>query len=123
MNHGALVVLLILCVAWFIAAPHFLTVNNFLNLGIQAATVAILAFGMTFVIVTAGIALSVGSVAALGAVVSAYSFASLGLPGILTLVVGLLNGAAAGAISGLSIAHGKLPSFIRTLPMMSVARV
>ena len=84
--------------------------------------VAILAFGMTFVIVTAGIDLSVGSVAALGAVVSAYSFASLNLPGILTLVVGLLIGAAAGAISGLSIAYGKLPSFIATLAMMSVAR-
>ena len=64
----------------------------------------------------------VGSVAALGAVVSAYSFASLNLPGILTLVIGLLVGAAAGAISGLSIAYGKLPAFIATLAMMSVAR-
>ena len=54
--------------------------------------------------------------------VSAYSFASLNLPGILTLVIGLLVGAAAGAISGLSIAYGKLPAFIATLAMMSVAR-
>src|SRR5690625_1311315 len=122
MNNGALVGLILLCVGLFTATPGFLTVPNLTNIGIQASVVAILAFGMTFVIVTAGIDLSVGSVAALGAVVSAYSFASLGLPGILTLVVGLLVGAAAGGISGLSIAYGKLPSFIATLAMMSVAR-
>src|SRR5699024_1572067 len=81
MNNGALVGLIILCVALFIATPHFLTVNNFLTIGIQAATVAILAFGMTFVIITAGIDLSVGSVAALGAMVSASFFTDLSLPG------------------------------------------
>ena len=122
MNNGALVGLILLCLGLFIATPAFLTVPNLINIGIQASVVAILAFGMTFVIVTAGIDLSVGSVAALGAVVSAYSFASLNLPGILTLVIGLLVGAAAGAISGLSIAYGKLPAFIATLAMMSVAR-
>ena len=55
MNNGALVGLIALCIALFIATPYFLTVANLLNIGIQAATVAILAFGMTFVIVTAGI--------------------------------------------------------------------
>ena len=65
LNNGALVGLIVLCVAMFIATPHFLTVSNLLNVGVQAATVAILAFGMTFVIVAAGIDLSVGSVAAL----------------------------------------------------------
>lgn len=122
MNNGALVGLILLFIALFIATPAFLTVGNLVNIGIQASVVAILAFGMTFVIVTAGIDLSVGSVAALGAMTSAYSFAELGLPGLLTPLVGLLCGALAGAISGLSIAYGKLPSFIATLAMMSVAR-
>lgn len=122
MNNGALVGLIVLCIALFIATPAFLTVPNVINIGIQASVVAILAFGMTFVIVAAGIDLSVGSVAALGAMVSAYSFSSLHLPGILTLLVGLAVGAAAGAISGLAIAYGKLPAFIATLAMMSVAR-
>lgn len=122
LNNGALVGLIILCIALFIATPAFLTVPNIINIGIQASVVAILAFGMTFVIVTAGIDLSVGSVAALGAMVSAFSFASLGLPGILTLLLGLLTGAVAGGITGLSIAYGKLPAFIATLAMMSVAR-
>ncbi|MDN5707413.1 MAG: ABC transporter permease [Corynebacterium casei] len=122
MDNGALVGLFILCVALFIATPHFLTVNNFLNIGIQAATVAILAFGMTFVIITAGIDLSVGSVAALGAMVSASFFTDLNMPGWLPLIVGLLTGLLAGAICGIATAYGKIPSFIATLAMMSIAR-
>lgn len=122
LNNGALVGLILLCVAMFIATPNFLTVPNIINIGIQSATVAILAFGMTFVIVTAGIDLSVGSVAALGAMVSAYSFAQLGLPGWITLLIGLLIGLAAGAVNGIAIAYGKLPAFIATLAMMSIAR-
>lgn len=122
MNNGALVGLILLCIALFIATPHFLTVPNLINIGIQAATVAILAFGMTFVIVTAGIDLSVGSVAALGAMVSAYFFVDAGLPGWLTLIAGLAMGLIAGAISGLAVAYGKLPAFIATLAMMSIAR-
>lgn len=122
MNNGALVGLIALCIALFIATPYFLTVANLLNVGIQAATVAILAFGMTFVIVTAGIDLSVGSVAALGAMVSAYMFSNAGLPGWLTLLIGLFVGALAGAICGMATAWGKIPSFIATLAMMSIAR-
>ncbi|MGV3161027.1 ABC transporter permease [Corynebacterium sp. 32222D000AT] len=122
MNNGALVGLIVLCVALFIATPHFLTVNNLVNIGIQAATVAILAFGMTFVIITAGIDLSVGSVAALGAMVSASFFVNTGLPGWVTLILGLLTGLLAGVICGMATAWGKIPSFIATLAMMSIAR-
>ena len=122
LNNGALVGLLVLVLALFIATPRFLTVPNLINVGVQAAVVAILAFGMTFVIVTAGIDLSVGSVAALGAMVSAITFSQVGLPGWLTLLAGLLIGLAAGAVSGLGIAYGKLPAFIGTLAMMSIAR-
>ncbi|MGV3207684.1 ABC transporter permease [Corynebacterium sp. 11266D000AW] len=122
MNNGALVGLIALCVALFIATPHFLTVNNLVNIGIQAATVAILAFGMTFVIITAGIDLSVGSVAALGAMVSASFFVNTGLPGWVTLILGLLTGLLAGVICGMATAWGKIPSFIATLAMMSIAR-
>lgn len=121
-ENGALVGLVVLCIALFIATPTFLTTKNLLNIGIQSATTAILAFGMTFVIVTAGIDLAVGSIAALGAMVSASMFTSVGMPGWLTLVIGLLIGLAAGAISGLGVAYGKLPAFIATLAMMSVAR-
>ena len=121
-NNGALVGLIIICVGLFIATPHFLTTTNLINVGIQTATVAILAFGMTFVIVSAGIDLAVGSVAACSAMVSAVCFAKLGLPDWLMIIVGLLVGLLAGAISGLAIAYGRLTAFIATLAMMSIAR-
>jgi ribose transport system permease protein len=121
-NNGALVGLVVLCLALFIATPDFLTGQNLLNVGIQVSTVAVLAFGMTFVIVAGGIDLSVGAVAALSAMVSSWLFVSAGLPGWLTLVGGLATGLLAGMVNGLANAYGKLPSFIATLAMLSVAR-
>jgi ribose transport system permease protein len=121
-NNGALVGLVVLCLALFIATPDFLTEQNLLNIGIQVSTVAVLAFGMTFVIVAGGIDLSVGAVAALSAMSSGWLFATAGIPGGLALVGGLVVGLLAGAINGLATAYGKLPSFIATLAMLSVAR-
>jgi ribose transport system permease protein len=121
-DNGALVGLLVLCVAMFVATPDFLTPNNLLNVGIQASVVAILAFGQTFVIVTAGIDLSVGSVAALSAMVAAFTGQSWGMPPLVALLFGLLTGLAAGMVSGVATAYGKLPPFIATLAMLSVAR-
>lgn len=120
-DNGALVGLVLVCVGMWIATPAFLTTNNLLNVGVQAAVVAILAFGMTYVIVAAGIDLSVGSVAALSAVAAGWTVGA-GMPGLLGLVVGPLVGLAAGVVSGLATAYGKLPSFIATLAMLSVAR-
>lgn len=121
-NNGALVGLVVLCIALFIATPDFLTTRNLLNIGIQVSTVAVLAFGVTFVIVAGGIDLSVGSVAALSAMVSGWFFASAGLPGWIALVGGLVAGLVTGVVNGLASAYGKLPSFIATLAMLSVAR-
>ena len=121
-DNGALVGLLVLCVAMFVATPDFLTPNNLLNVGIQASVVAILAFGQTFVIVTAGIDLSVGSVAALSAMLAAFTGQTWGMPPMVALLFGLLTGLAAGMVSGAATAYGKLPPFIATLAMLSVAR-
>lgn len=121
-NNGALVGLVALCIALFIATPDFLTGQNLLNIGIQASTVAVMAFGVTFVIIAGGIDLSVGSVAALSAMISAWFFVSAGLPGIAALIAGLIAGLLAGMINGMASAYGKLPSFIATLAMLSVAR-
>lgn len=121
-NNGALVGLVLLCAALLVAAPAFRTTANMLNIGVQAATVAILAFGMTFVIVAAGIDLSVGSVAALSSMCAAYLFSNSGLPGWLALICGVAVGACFGAINGLANAYLRLPSFIATLAMLSVAR-
>ncbi|MDO5627173.1 MAG: ABC transporter permease [Mobilicoccus sp.] len=121
-DNGALVGLALVCLVMFIATPAFLTTNNLLNVGVQAAVVAVLAFGMTFVIITAGIDLSVGSVAALSAVAGGWLVATAGLPGPIALVAAPLAGLAIGAVSGLAIAYGKLPAFIATLAMLSIAR-
>src|SRR5690242_10309171 len=100
----------------------FLTTDNLLNVGVQAAVTAVLAFGVTFVIVSAGIDLSVGSVAALSATVLAWSATSHGVPVVLAVVLSVVTGIAAGLVNGFLIAYGKLPPFIATLAMLSVAR-
>lgn len=121
-DNGALVGLFVLCVAMFIATPDFLTVANLTNVAIQVSTIAVLAFGMTFVIVAAGIDLSVGSVAALSAMTSAYLVTTSGAPDALAIPLGLLVGAISGAVTGFATAYGKLPSFIASLAMLSIAR-
>ena len=101
--------------------PHFLTVSNLLNVVEQTAINAIIAAGMTYVILSAGIDLSVGSVLALSGVVLA-SVLQRGLPAPVAIVVCLATGASCGLINGLLITAGRLPPFIATLGMMSVAR-
>ena len=101
--------------------PHFLTVSNLLNIAEQATIIAIIAVGMTFVIITAGIDLSVGSVLAFAGVVMA-SALQHGLPLPVALMVGLGVGLLCGLVNGLLITVGRLPPFIATLGMMSVAR-
>ncbi|MFD4671927.1 ABC transporter permease [Lentzea sp. NPDC058450] len=111
-ENGALAGLVILALAIAIMQPAFLNAQNLLNVGVQAAVIAIMAFGMTFVVVAGGIDLSVGSIAALAAMVGALTAGPLGL------VVGAL----CGLVNGALISYGKLPPFIATLAMLSVAR-
>lgn len=121
-ESGALAALLVLVVLLSITADSFLTTRNLLNIGVQAAVFAILAFGQSFAIISAGIDLSVGSVAALSGMVTAWSATNSGLPGPLAVLIGLVTGALAGLVSGGLVAYGKLPPFIATLAMLSVAR-
>ncbi|CAM04846.1 monosaccharide ABC transporter substrate-binding protein (CUT2 family) /monosaccharide ABC transporter membrane protein (CUT2 family) [Saccharopolyspora erythraea NRRL 2338] len=119
---GPLTGLLALAVLLAVLSPDFLTANNLLNVGVQASVVAVLAFGMTFVIVSGGIDLSVGSVAGLSGIVTGWAVAGAGLPLWLAIPVGLAAGAAAGLLSGVLITAGRVPPFIATLAMLSVAR-
>ena len=118
---GTLSGLLGLIVVLWILTPHFLTVSNLLNVAQQATIIAIIAVGMTFVIITGGIDLSVGSVLAFAGVVMASTLQS-GVPLPLALLIGLGVGLVCGVINGLLITIGRLPPFIATLGMMSVAR-
>ncbi|MFM9445477.1 substrate-binding domain-containing protein [Streptomyces acidiscabies] len=122
LDNGALTALIVLVIAMSALSGDFLTTDNLLNVGVQAAVTAILAFGVTFVIVSAGIDLSVGSVAALSATVLAWSATSHGVPVVLAVLLALATGVAAGLINGFLISYGKLPPFIATLAMLSVGR-
>ncbi|MEV6541700.1 substrate-binding domain-containing protein [Streptomyces sp. NPDC051665] len=122
LDNGALTALIVLVIAMSALSGDFLTTDNLLNVGVQAAVTAILAFGVTFVIVSAGIDLSVGSVAALSATVLAWSATQHGVPVVLAVVLAIATGIAAGLVNGFLIAYGKLPPFIATLAMLSVAR-
>ncbi|GAB2743120.1 substrate-binding domain-containing protein [Streptomyces bullii] len=122
LDNGALTALIVLVVAMSALSGDFLTADNLLNVGVQAAVTAILAFGVTFVIVSAGIDLSVGSVAALSATVLAWSATSEGVPVLLAVLLAVATGIACGLVNGFLISYGKLPPFIATLAMLSVAR-
>ncbi|MEU6682490.1 substrate-binding domain-containing protein [Streptomyces sp. NPDC046832] len=122
LDNGALTALIVLVIAMSALSGDFLTTDNLLNVGVQAAVTAILAFGVTFVIVSAGIDLSVGSVAALSATVLAWSATSAGVPVLLAVLLAIATGIVCGLVNGILISYGKLPPFIATLAMLSVAR-
>ncbi|MFI6376610.1 substrate-binding domain-containing protein [Streptomyces sp. NPDC050546] len=122
LDNGALTALIVLVVAMSALSGDFLTTDNLLNVGVQAAVTAILAFGVTFVIVSAGIDLSVGSVAALSATVLAWTATSAGVPVFVAVLLAIATGIACGLVNGILISYGKLPPFIATLAMLSVAR-
>jgi len=113
---------ILLCLATAYYQPDtFATKGNFFNITRNFAAIGIMAMGMTCVIITGGIDLSVGSVMALAAVVAARIMES-GFEWYVAFIAGLLAGAAAGAVNGSLIAYVKLPPFVVTLGMLSIAR-
>lgn len=121
-KYGIYFAFLLLTAILSIISPPFLTPSNIINILRQISVNGIIAVGMTFIIITAGIDLSVGSIVAFTAVI-ATSFAHPGeYPLIVPIVLGILAGLACGAINGVLIAKKKLAPFIVTLGMMTAAR-
>jgi ribose/xylose/arabinose/galactoside ABC-type transport system permease subunit len=118
---GTLFGLIGLCALLTVLTPHFLTVSNLLNVTEQTTINAVIAVGMTFVILSAGIDLSVGSIVALSGVVLGSALHS-GVPVPAAILLSLTTGAVCGLLNGLLITRGGLPPFIATLGMMSIAR-
>jgi len=118
---GTLAGLFALCVLLWILTPHFLTVSNLVNVLEQTAINAVIAAGMTYVIISGGIDLSVGSLLALAGVVLA-TLLHAGVPVPIALAAALAIGFTFGLFNGAAITWGRLPPFIATLGMMSVAR-
>lgn len=118
---GTVAVFLVLCAVLSILTPHFLTASNLLNVAQQTVVNAIVAVGLTYVILSAGIDLSVGSVLALAGVVLGLALGA-GWPLPLAIAACVLTGAVCGMLNGVLVAFGRLPPFIATLGMMSIAR-
>jgi len=118
---GLGLILIALCVVLSLRSPYFLTQRNLLNVLAQSSINTVLAVGMTFVIITGGIDLSVGSALALVAVVMAVAVEA-GLGGPAAIVCGLLCGLGIGAVNGLAVVLMRIPPFIVTLGTLSIAR-
>jgi ribose transport system permease protein len=131
LRGGPLIALILLAAYLSFASPHFLTASNFANVTRQSAIMAILAVGQTFVILTAGIDLSVGAVAALSASVAAvimtqrFEVAGLAIGPVdfsLGLLIALAVGTFCGWLNGIIITRGRIPDFIATLGTLVTLR-
>jgi ribose transport system permease protein len=120
LEYGLLIGFIVLCALLTLVSPVFLTPINLFNVALQASVVAILAFGQTFVILSAGIDLSVGSVLALTGAVMAMQTGQNGV--LVGILVGLLAGAVLGALNGLFVTRARVAPFIATLAMLAIAR-
>ncbi len=129
-EYGIFLAFLLLAVILSVSNPYFLTPGNISNVLLQTSINGVLAIGMTFVILTRGIDLSVGSVVALAGMVSA-SFATTSAtagiagapyPFVLALAIGILVGVACGTLVGIIVSRFSVPAFVATLGMLSAAR-
>jgi ribose transport system permease protein len=119
---GPLVALILLAVTLGISSETFLTLRNLLNVLDQVTVIGVMAIGMTLVILIGGIDLSVGSVLALSGMVMGYLGNHVGWPFGLAILAALVVSGFCGAASGLMITALRMPAFIATLAMMSIAR-
>jgi ribose/xylose/arabinose/galactoside ABC-type transport system permease subunit len=119
---GAIAILGLLVVAFFIATPDFLTVNNMLNVLRQYSVPAVLAVGQTVVIISAGIDLSVASTAALSGSLMGVAFAHWGWPEPVALLLGLAAGFLVGGFNGFVITRWGVPDFVATLGALAAVR-
>lgn len=130
-KYGMVFIFVAMCIVLSFTAPGFASLRNLTNVVRQVSIIGILAMGVTFCIITCGIDLSSGSVLAfVGVIVASFSQTkvvdgqpiSIIMPIIVGILIGLAAGALMGMVSGALTAYGKIPPFVATLGMMTVAR-
>ncbi|HLW22214.1 MAG TPA: ribose ABC transporter permease [Sphaerochaetaceae bacterium] len=121
-NNGILIVFFLICIGLTVLTPYFLTTNNILNIIRQTSIYGIIAVGMTFVILTGGIDLSVGSILALSGMIAAGMMKNNGMGEFPAAVIAILVGGGIGLLNGLLITVGKIAPFVVTLGMLTIAR-
>ncbi|MBA2596263.1 MAG: ABC transporter permease [Chloroflexota bacterium] len=120
-RYGTFIALIVLIVVAALLSPRFLSPVNLMNVLRQTAIVGVLGIGMTFVILTAGIDLSVGATLALSAVMLAGTLESTGNIA-LAMLAAVLAGMAVGLGNGLGVTLGRVQPFVMTLGMLGIAR-
>ena len=118
----AFAALVILFIGFSLASPFFFTFSNIVGILVSTAVNGLLAIGATFIIISGGIDLSVGTVMTLSAVSAAVVVRNWGMPNIFGVLAAVGTGTFAGVMNGLMVAKLKLPPFIATLGMLNVAR-
>ena len=121
-QYGIFVVFIIICLILSLISPQFLTVSNWTIIITQASINALLAFGVTFVIITGGIDLSLGSMVAVTGVTAAMLAHPDTFPVVLPILAGLLAGLLMGIFNGFIITKSKIAPFIVTLGTMTIGR-
>ncbi|TVQ39701.1 MAG: ABC transporter permease [Spirochaetaceae bacterium] len=116
-----ILIFVVFCIVLSILTPRFFTVQNLRNLVRQTATIGVVSLGMTYVIISGGIDLSVGSVLAFAGISGALLMVG-GTPIVLAVIVALALGALLGLVNGIAIHEGRVPPFVATLGMMTAAR-
>lgn len=114
--------LILLVLVFSISSSNFFQFSNIVGILLSTAVIGVLALGSTFVIITGGIDLSVGTVMTLSAVMTGVFITFFGLPVPIGILGGILTGAFCGMLSGLSVAKLNIPPFIATLAMMMIAK-
>ncbi len=120
-DNIAVLALIIVVLFFSVSNSNFLTFSNFANIGRQSAMITIMACGMTMIIVSANIDLSVASTLSFAAMISGIMVKATNST-IMALLVGLATGAVIGFINGILVTKGNIPSFLATLGMMGVVR-
>ena len=122
-KYGVVLALLLVMIFFTVMKAKFLSLDNMLNMLRATSINALLAIGMTFVVLTGGIDLSVGSiVGASGMFAALVARESVGMPWYVALLVGLAIGLLLGMINGIVVAYLRVPAFIGTMGMLSIAR-
>jgi ribose transport system permease protein len=118
----AFAALILLIIIFSVLSPNFPTYSNLVTILLMTAVNGILAVGITFIIVTGGIDLSIGTVMTFSSVMAGVFITMLGLPIFMGIIAAIIAGALCGFINGVSIAKLKLPPFIATLGMMNITK-
>lgn len=121
-TNSGLIILLLVALPLSILSVDFLTGNNLLTVALQTSMIAIAAIGMTFTLITGGVDLSVGSVAALTGALAAGLFTRNGLGTYPAILIALFAAALIGTLNGAMIAWGRIPPFVATLASMAAVR-